>query len=538
MKLDNLRLPVQNKVLHSYETDENFLHTYFDYANKEEMFSERLHELSARSFNRKDVAATVKSFMEPFGISNCAQKHIEELADDAVTIIGGQQAGILTGPLFSIHKAITVILLAKQQRAHLGVPVVPIFWVAGEDHDLNEINHVYTEVGGRVTKAQIKDKFVLKLMASDATYEQADMKEFVTSVFQKFGETTYTAELLNEVLEALEREETFTGFFVRLMNGFFADEGLLFIDAAYGPLRELERDYFSVLIKESDHIAAAVLEKEQQFEHEGYGQPLQAQEDAAHLFYLHETGRVLLSKRDGDFVNDSVGLRFTEEALLQVASDTPWLLSNNVATRPLMQDLVFPVLAFVGGAGELAYWALLKEAFHKLEIKMPVFVPRMSLTLVSRTVGKTLEEKSLTISDVMAGEAAVAREQFIREVKDEEFQRAVTQAEKVLAEEYEKIGRSLDSNETMMRELLEKNLAFHAKQFKYLQEKSEEALLVKYEAELRKYLLMENELFPNGGFQERTYTPYVYLNEYGPTLIQDLLALPLKIDGTHKVVYL
>ena len=538
MKLDNLTLPVQNKVLQGYNTNKDFLHTYFDYANEPDSFPKRLDELSARTFNREGIATTVRSFMKPFGISDRAEKHIDELADNAVTVIGGQQAGILTGPLFSIHKAITVILLAKKQRTDLGIPVVPIFWVAGEDHDLNEINHVYTTSGGRVTKEQIKDKFVLKVMASNATYDHEEMKSFITSIFSKFGESSHTRTLLSDVLDAVEREETFTGFFVRLMNGLFAEEGLLFIDSAYGPLRKLESEYFCRLINESDKIAAAVMETEQQFERDGFGKPLDAKEDASHLFYIHETGRILLSKRNGEFVNDSVGLRFTKEQMLEIGQNEPWLLSNNVATRPLMQDLVFPVLSFVGGPGEIAYWALLKGAFHQLDIKMPIIVPRMSMTLVSRATAKVLTEKTLTLSDVISGEVVAAREQFIDDLRDEQFQDAVEEAKDVLTAEYHKIEQLLNDDDTMMLEQLKKNLAFHTLQFNYLKEKSEEAFLIKHEVALRKFTLLETELFPHEGFQERIYTPYVYMNQYGPKLVQDLLKLPLEIDGTHKVIYL
>ena len=538
MKVDNIALLEQNKVMQSYNHDNEFIHTYFDYENKESSYPERLTELSARSFKRKRLAETVRSFMEPFGISPSAQKHLDELEEDAVTVVGGQQAGILTGPLYSVHKAISVILLAKKQRQALGVPVVPVFWVAGEDHDINEINHVYTNSAGRVTKEQIQDKFVLKLMASDATFDQVEMKKYVETIFSKFGETAFTKPLIEEVLAAVDKENTFTGFFVRLMNGLFAEEGLLFIDSAYKPLRELESDYFQLLIQESESIAAAIVDKESMFDSEGYGRPFDAEGDASHLFYVHETGRMLLTRRNEYFVNDSAGLRFTTEELLEIAKDSPSLLSNNVATRPIMQDLVFPVLAFVGGPGEITYWALLKEAFHQLDIKMPIIVPRLSLTLVPRDTDKALKEKELTFQDVVSGEVTWARDEFIGTLQNKQFELAVIEAEKVLIKEYEKISHTIDSGERMMNDILEKNLNFHKLQFNYLKEKSEEALLIKHEVALRKFSLIETDLYPNNGLQERSYTPYTYMNEYGPTLIKNLLELPLEFDGTHKLIYL
>ena len=276
MELEDLALRETNKVMQAYKNDTEFLHTFFDYENKESAFPERLDELAGRRFERQQLAEIVRSFMKPFGISAIAGKHLDELAENAVAVIGGQQAGILTGPLYSIHKAITVILLAKKKRAALGIPVVPVFWVAGEDHDLNEINHVYTELNGKAIKHQYRDKFVLKLMASEATYDKEQMKAFVKSIFGKYGETLYTKDLLAEVLDAVEREKTFTQFFVRLMNGFFQDEGLLFIDSAYKPLRKLETNHFVRLIEEAKCLQVK-FEKEAHFAEQGFGTPIYAE---------------------------------------------------------------------------------------------------------------------------------------------------------------------------------------------------------------------------------------------------------------------
>ncbi|MCG7334154.1 bacillithiol biosynthesis cysteine-adding enzyme BshC [Sporosarcina sp. ACRSM] len=538
MELEGLALRETNKVMQAYQHDKEFLHTFFDYENEDRAYIDRLEELATRGFERQQLAGIVRTFMERFGISEQAEQHIEELADDAVAIVGGQQAGIMTGPLYSVHKAITVILLAKKKRAELGVPVVPVFWVAGEDHDLNEINHVYTELDGRAVKHQFRDKFVLKWMASDATYDKRQMEAFVKSIFGKYGETIYTKGLLEEVLNAVHQEETFTQFFVRLMNGFFQKEGLLFIDSAFKPLREFESAYFIRLIKESEIIAEKIYNKEAHFAELGLGTPIQAELDAANLFYIHETGRVLLKRKDGLFVNDSTGIQFTEEEMLCIAKEEPWLLSNNVATRPLMQDLVFPVLAFVGGPGEIAYWALLKDAFHHLQMKMPIIVPRMSMTLVTPQVKHALAGKAFTVEDVMLGQASIAKAHFAEELKNDQFEAVLQETETLLTEQYRKIEEVIDHEGPMLQEILTKNLQFHTKQLNYLKGKAEEATVLKHATALRTYSLLEGELFPEGILQERLYTPYAYLNAYGPSLIQDICELPFEMDGTHKIIYL
>ena len=169
---------------------------------------------------------------------------------------------------------------------------------------------------------------------------------------------------------------------------------------------------------------------------------------------------------------------------------------------------------------------------------MPVVVPRMSITLVSRKVQKSMQEKSFNIENVMAGEVGEARYDFIERLRDNRFEEAVNKAEKNLIAEYEEISLLVDDEDIMIQEQLKKNLKYHTSQFKYIKEKSEDAQLVKHEVAIRMYDTIETEVVPNNGLQERVYTPYNYLNSYGPTLIQDLLKLPLEMDGTHKVVYL
>lgn len=539
MKLETIELCQRSKVLEAYEQDEQFTHKYFDYTNDESGLKERLQELKTRTFQRERLQAVIRSFMEPFGISSIAQKRIEQITDEeAVMVVGGQQAGVLTGPLYSVHKAITVLLHAKEQEAALGVPVIPVFWIAGEDHDLNEINHLYSEANGQIRKEQLADAFILKEMASDAQYTEEHMVRLLTSAFEKFGETVYTKQLYEEVVEAAKEERTFTNFFVRLMNGLFSKQGLLFIDAAYQPLRQMESAYFTKLIQSNEQIALAVAEGEKAFDAAGFGKPIDVERSDAHLFYVHETGRVLLQRKDGLFVNESVGLSFTQAELLVIAKDAPEKLSNNVVTRPIMQDLVLPVLAFVGGAGELAYWAILKEAFHAVGLKMPVFVPRISITLVTRTVEKVLQEENLTIQDVMKGKAEERKQNVFEALQDQTFVASVNEMEQGLQQQYEHLTTVYGQDHQALHQMLRQNFIYHQKQFTYLKEKYEDAVYVNHQRQLDKFDLVESHLFPMMQLQERIYHPYYFMNLYGPTFIDELLALPFTNDGTHQVVYL
>lgn len=526
----------KNAVMQAFEQDEQFNKTFYDYTLSEDSYPKRVSELKNRTFQRAKLVKTIRSFMEPFGISEAAEAHLSELENEGVVVIGGQQAGLLTGPLYSVHKAITVLLLAEKQRKLLDVPVIPVFWVAGEDHDLDEINHVFTEQDGRPVKQQYPERYVLKTMASDTPYDADTMSSYIRLVFRDYEETAYTKNLLKEVLYAAEQEKSFTGFFVRLMNNLFQKHGLLFIDSADKSLRELEAGYFKLFIQESKTLAEKIESKEQLFKEQGYGEPIQATVDAAHLFYVHDTGRVLLTRKEELFVNESAGIQFSTDELLAIAEQTPWLLSNNVATRPLMQDMVFPVLAFVGGPGEIAYWSLLKEAFNHLEMKMPILVPRISMTLITPETKHAMDKSKLSWDDVMSGEVIVRREQFLDENRDSKLDTLLLETEESIQEQYNKITEHISDKD--LTNLAEKNREYHLRQVKFLHDKAEDALLREYAAVLRNYSKIEGDLYPERNLQERTYTPYPYLNVYGPTLVDDLLQASLPMNGKHLVIYL
>lgn len=538
MYLDTIKLPKKNKLMEAYRHDPQFFNRFFEYELTQASYEKRAQELEERSFQREHLAVAIKGYMEPFGVSEIAAQHIEELSKDALVVVGGQQAGVLTGPLYSVHKAVSVILLAQQQREILDKPVVPVFWIAGEDHDINEINHTYTAQAGKAAKRQFKQPTILKTMASDTVYDQKEMTAFIKKIFKSYGETSYTQELLRNVLQTVQNQQTFTNFFTSLINELFTKHGLLLMDAAYKPLRQLESPYFSQMIENSAAMAESIYSTEQQLESFGYAKPIESEQQDANLFYVHDTGRVLLRRKDGKFVNEQSGVTFTQEEMYELAKNEPWLLSNNVATRPIMQDLVFPVLAFVGGPGEIAYWSLLKGAFGIMGIQMPIIVPRLSITLVNRQVQEALKMTDVTIGQVLDYQVPAHQEQWLDQQRDEQFDCLLDETKSQLEAQYEKMHAHLETTDPSLLQLLEKNLQFHNRQFNYLQKKKEQSILLKHHVQYMRYNVLSEQLYPEGSLQERLYSPYFYMNQFGEGLVDELLKQPYTFDGSHQLVYL
>lgn len=536
MKFDQIDQPNSSPFLVDFHAQKKELSTYFHYLPNKTSYENRAISLKSHQVNRIQLANVVREYMMQFPQNDAVDIHLSELEKDALVVIGGQQAGLLTGPLYSVHKALSIILLAKQQRQTLGIPVVPVFWIAGEDHDLDEINSTFTLNQGRLQKHTYNDRPNRKQMASETAVEAEKLQSFIRDVFKQFTETIYTKELLRKCLDMTQQVSSYSHFFAVMMHDFFSNEGLLLIDAAYQPLRKYESPYFVKMIEQAQEIASLVVNQESRFQQAGYGQPILASEDSSNLFIVENGERFLLKYINGVFSNETAGLQFSKQQLLDIAINQPERLSNNVVTRPLMQEMVFPVLAFIGGPGELAYWAAFKTMFEHFDMELPVMVPRLSISIVDKKSKQYLEELDLPVESVFNGELQSHKQKFIDDIKDDDAEAMIREIQQSLVEQYQRLDNHLSNAGPTLNLITKKNLELHNKQFQYLSRKIEDTNLLRHEVKIRRFNQIEGTLFPEYTLQERWFSPLLFLNEIGPTFIDDLLSQPFEFNGNHTIL--
>lgn len=538
MKMQHIEQPNMNTFMHDFYNQNQNVSSLFHYMPSTASYEKRAKMLQNHATERKELSRVIRSFMGDLPSSDKVEKHLKELEENAFVVIGGQQAGLLTGPLYSIHKAISVILLAKQQRDALQHPVIPVFWIAGEDHDLDEINSTFTHANGRLVKHTYNDRPNRKQMAFETEIEPNKVSMLIESVFKQTSETMHTKELLLKLKSFAANSRTYSEFFSKLMHDFFANEGLLLIDAAYGPLRKLESPYFTKMIEESQEISKRVVQQEQLFNEMGYGEPIQAAFENAHLFFVQDGERFLLKRQDNLFTNEAASIELTKEELLEIAKKTPEQLSNNVVTRPLMQEMLFPVLAFVGGPGELAYWATFKTVFEHFDMELPVMVPRLSITLVDRKSAQYLKDLQLSIENAFDGHLLSSKEDFIIGIQDDKAHAMISEMQDSLNKYYEQFKAYIETTEISLGNIVDTNLDKHQKQFTYLKQKVEDDTLIRHETMIRKFQHLEGMLYPEQSLQERNYNPYLFMNEAGESLVEKLLEMPFEFNGKHTIIYI
>ncbi len=544
MEMINLSLPVANKFVTDYLEQKNSTKDFFHYSYLDKgSYEKRVKELEARSFMRNDVADYIEAYMKNFPQSDKVRHSIAKLRmENSVVVIGGQQAGVLTGPLYSIHKVISIILLAKQKEEELDIPVVPVFWVAGEDHDYLEINHIYTPSKEKMKKVVFPQRVLDKSMASDIELDKQVCTDWLETIIESYGETDHSQSLLQLLQKAVDESTTIVDFFSYLTMSLFKDYGLLLVDSGDKEIRKLEKEIFLKQINEFQQLADAVSTQQKLVQENGYSLVIEMAENPVNLFYYDDTEqeRVLLQydERGNRFVGKDKIVSFTIDELKEIASEFPQKLSNNVVTRPITQDLLFPTLAFIGGPGEIAYWAELKKAFEHLEIKMPPVVPRLNITLLERSVEADIEELKLSMKDVLINGTSEKCAQFLQSVSNEKIARLLSEVKDVIETKYNQIEEEIKAEHKGLLPLLEKNEDFLISQVEFMQNKVDDSVKLKHEVIVNKFSRIEQNLKPEGSPQERIWNITYFLNKYGIDILQDVMELPMTFDGTHKVVKL
>lgn len=203
----------------AYIQDYDSISSFFHYSPlREESFKERLDELNNRNYNRKDLARVIRKFHSKWEISEKVEENINKLEQpNSVVVIGGQQAGLLLGPLYTLHKVITILQLAKQKEEELSSPVIPLFWIAGEDHDYLEVNHVYTPrregtLLDKLTLVESEDDKGNKKSLSHRLLPKEEVQDWVNQFFEQQLETEFTAELREGLGESIAKSTTFVDF--------------------------------------------------------------------------------------------------------------------------------------------------------------------------------------------------------------------------------------------------------------------------------------------------------------------------------------
>ncbi|MBI4409706.1 MAG: bacillithiol biosynthesis cysteine-adding enzyme BshC [Gemmatimonadetes bacterium] len=484
-----------------------------------EAYQRKAEEVSLRfdAGRRQRMAAAVRP------TTPAAARRLERLrSGDGVFVTTGQQAGLFTGPLYTIYKIMSAIRLAGVLERVLDRPVAPLFWVASDDHDWEEASQI------EVLSPDLDLRRVALSSAAEVPRSMAriplddTIEETVLGLARALPDTEFTPALLERLRAAYRPGQSMAGAFSELVADLFRPFDLLIVDAADPVIKELAADVLTRELEQSAQHELLLAEQTARLQTAGYHAQVTIGAGASNLFYEDaQSGRDRLLREDGAWRLRRSKRTFTEPELRALIEREPGRFSPNVLLRPVVESSVFPTVAYVAGPAELGYYAQVGCLFRAHGIEMPLVFPRASLTLVEGKVRKVLDKFGLEVDDFRRP---------ARELMDAPGDGLPVEITATLAELRRRIEdgyRQLTEGSRAIDATLEKPLA-GARNSSLLQLEEAEKKIGQHWKRRNSVALDQLEkarlnLFPGGQPQERVFNVFQYLARYGPALLGALL---------------
>ena len=496
----------------------------------------------ARSFPREQVAAILLRQNKSFGNSPAAFSHIEKVVKpESVAILTGQQVGIFTGPLYTIFKALTAIRLAEQLR-RLGVEAIPVFWMDSEDHDLAEITRM--AVLGADSHASTID---YRDLLFGAGYDHDNLRPvgsiaFSESIQQAVGhylDLLPDSEWKQDIALTLERAyrpgATFAQSFGKAMAELFSDRGLVLFDPQDPESKRLVAPVFRKAVAQTGLIHERLVERNHLLAQAGYHTQVSVLEASTVLSLLDGGERRPLTRQGSVFGLKNAERVFTESELIELVELAPERFSPNVLLRPIVQDHLFPTVAYVGGPSEIAYFAQIQVLYDLYDRPMPALWPRASFTLMEAETSALMEKFAIEFEDCFLGKHHLV-EKLITASNDSSTTAIISGLRSYLDVSLEEIRPQMEAADTSLGQALETARRKMLHQVDSLQTKSVHLEARNHRELLERAEFFLNHLYPNKNLQERQLSIHSFLARYGPPVMK---AVESRLDTTsfaHQLV--
>ena len=314
----------------------------------------------------------------------------------------------------------------------------------------------------------------------------------------------------------------------------FKEYGVLFIDAQYTDLRRMERPILKEMLEQHDELDQAFRETQNNTEAQGLTPMIQT-ETNAHLFIHEDNMRQLLTYKNGKFITSKSENSYSKEEILEIIDNEPERISNNVVTRPIMEEWLFNTVAFIGGPSEIKYWAELKEVFQLLKVEMPIVLPRLRISYMYERTEKLLSQYDLTTETIISNGVENDRQRFVREQASNEL---ISQVEEMKVQQQQltdKLKLQVAGNHDNEM-LIEKNNEIHQKQYDYLLKRYLLNVERENDISMRQFREINEVLHPMGGLQERIWNSLQIMNDFGKNVFSPSTYPPLHYTFDHIII--
>jgi bacillithiol biosynthesis cysteine-adding enzyme BshC len=538
-------LPRQSKLFLEYLNNFSKVQAFYAHAPKMSSVTAVAGDLDFPNERRAAVVASLRTQNAAFGAGPAVFGNLDRLEKGAVAIVSGQQVGLFSGPAYSFYKALSAIQLAHE-LTRSGIEAVPVFWMATEDHDVDEVRHVSWFQDGQLRRFELSSpseqdagrpvgKLLLGPQIDEHVHDAAELLVRQGSVL--------LAQFLNE---SYNRTETYGSSFGKLFARLFSQQGLILLDPLDPALHRVAAPVYLQAIEHRDVLNEKLLRRGKELEAAGFSAQVKVTAKSTLLFYM---GNQCGDKAQPDGVRKPVVTsgngkfqagekQWNTAEVLKAVENAPEDFSPSALLRAVVQDYLLPTVAYIGGAAEIAYFAQSEVVYQHVLGRMPVILPRPDFTLVDVKAAKLLHAYKLKVEDIWAGSQEVRRRMELASVPKDlsrDFDRNHKQLIKMLDQLHGQL-KKLDPTLQGAVETARKKIEYQIDKLRRKTGRAQDGkatLLAVYEN------FLEQLLYPHKVLQSRELCLLPFLARWGPGGLTELQKLCGSRNlGRHSIVQL
>lgn len=536
------RIPHQSRLFLDYLKDPVALRKFYPSAVR---FHHELQQrvpqvLAAYQVDRNQVADALEAMNRRWGAPEETLTNIELLREaDTVAVVSGQQAGLFTGPLFTIYKAVSAVKLAGCLRQR-NTKAVPVFWIAAEDHDFIEVSKA--EIIGR--DCQLKQVNVSTDLHRDGqpvgrVVLDDSINALIDQLFELLPNSEFADDMKALVKNAWQPGRGYVDSFATMMTSLLGRYGLILLDPLDPAMKKIAAPLYSAAARQAPEIATAIEQRSRELESAGYHAQVLATANSFPLFLHDEEGarRALVRVENGKYQAKDTQQQYSVEDLAALALNEPQRFSPNVTLRAVVQDYLLPTISYYGGAAEIAYFAQTAEVYRVLERPATPILLRSGLTMVERHTGRVLERYGLTLADFFEGLEPVTK-RVVEEYLGANTARSFDDLDHNVNQELDRLKRELNAIDPTLGDALETGRKKIQYQLEGLRTRFVRAQMTRDDAAHRQLQRAADQLYPNKDLQERHINITSLLSRHGTYVIEWIYNAINIGSNDHQVVYL
>jgi bacillithiol biosynthesis cysteine-adding enzyme BshC len=536
------QIPQQTGLFLEYLRDPTALRRFYPEAVRfhYEVSERRDRVLANHQTDRAAVCDALEQMNRGWGASEKTLNHIRLLREaDCIAVVSGQQAGLFTGPLYTIYKALSAIKLAECMSQR-GIKSVPVFWMATEDHDFPE-----------VAKAEIinRDCALSNVLVPAEVHPDGlpvgrvvldeSVKATIQSLLESLPKTEFSEDLEKLLRDAYQTGRKFGDAFARLMTALVGQKGLILLDPLDAQLKKVAAPLYAEAARRAQEIAIAIVNRSRELEQAGYHAQVAPSENSFPLFWHDDNGarHALTRTNSGKYQTKDGGEERSAEDLAAWALREPERFSPNVTLRAVVQDFLLPTVAYYGGAAEIAYFAQTAEVYRILDRPVTPILHRASMTLVERHTWRSLERYGIRLVDFFGGlDHVMAR--VVKEYLGKETSAAFEHTTETFNSELDDLQEQLRLVDPTLAEALEKGRRKINYQIDGLRTRFNRAQVGRDEALHRQIERAFDLLYPGKTLQERRINITSLLARHGRYAVDWVYDAINLGSNDHQIVYL